>query len=619
MAIQEWQKRNEKKRADAKAKLLELGIARPAEDLTLKYILAEEQGWCCPYTGNHISINGSGTLFPGFDIEHTLPRSRSGDDSLANKTLCDIAFNRETKKDRMPSELANHDEIMTRLSPWLDKIEELKALKKKQARIAKDFPKENPEARSRARQKFLVTKLELKYWEDKYHRFTKKPEDITPSFINRQLIDTGIMTRHAVALLKTVYSDVYPVNGQAVAFARKLWKVQGEDEIKDRSDHTHHAKDAIVIAALSRDRFQKICTELKADDERKNPKANVAPPFAGFAQAVYDATASIPVKHVTRHNELKQTRYKTPRRLSGLTKGADNKPITRKPASGSTVRGQLHKETFYGKIRKPGETQSVCVIRKELTSVNFPQASALDKIIDPAVRKAIQNEITRRGGDFKKAIDSAVAEGTFRLPGERGAHIKKVRVEATAVKNPQIVRQHTATPSKHAYKNTYWVESAGYSNFRLAVYEHSTSLPEKNETEFIAENLLKAVQDNVRPPKIGGTFIGYVFPGTMAILRGTEKGGKPLLYKVVAFGNMENERRITLRLHTEARRSVDLGKDLGEAGKNKAGESCIDRQIPHPLLRLQIGFAWSSFFFEGIHFKMGLTGVTTFTSQESGD
>ena len=58
------------------------------------------------------------------------------------------------------------------------------------------------------------------------------------------------MTRHAVALLKSVYADVYPVNGQAVAFARKLWKVQDEDAVKDRSDHTHHAKDAMVIAAL---------------------------------------------------------------------------------------------------------------------------------------------------------------------------------------------------------------------------------------------------------------------------------------------------------------------------------------------------------------------------------
>ena len=610
MAIQVRQKQNEKKHADAKAKLQEHGIANPAEDLILKYVLAEEQGWVCPYTGKHISINGGGSLFPGFDIEHTIPRSRSGDDSQANKTLCDIAFNRDTKKGRMPSELSNHEEIMTRLRLWLDKIEELKKLKEKQAKTAKGISKENPEARSKARQKLLVTKLELKYWEDKYCRFTKVPEDVTPSFMNRQLVDTGIMTRHAVALLKTVYPDVYPVNGQAVAFARKLWKVQGEDEIKDRADHTHHAKDAMVIAALSRDRFQKICTELKADDERKNQKLNVAPPFAGFAQAVYEATVAIPVKHVTRHNELKQTR-RTSTRLSSPKKTEKGK-ITRAPTAGSTIRGQLHKETFYGKIKKPGETETVCVIRKELTSVNFQQASALEKIIDPAVRKAIRDEIARRGGDFKKAIDAGVEEGTFKLPGERGATIKKLRIEATAVKNPQNLRQHAATPSKHDYKNPYWVESGGNSNFRLAVYENHIPLSTKKENEFIAENLLKHVQKDVRSPKDGSTRTGYVLPGTMAIVRGTEKDGKPLIYKVVAFGNMENERRITLRLHREARCSVDLSKDLSEAGKNKAGESSIDKEHPHPLLRLQIGSAWSSFLFEGIHFKMGLDGEIEF-------
>jgi hypothetical protein len=73
-------------------------------------------------------------------------------------------------------------------------------------------------------------------------------------------------------------------------------------------DHTQHAKDARVIAALSRDRFQQICAELKADDERKNPKIIVTPPFAEFAPTVFKTTQGVLVKHVTRHNELKQTK-----------------------------------------------------------------------------------------------------------------------------------------------------------------------------------------------------------------------------------------------------------------------------------------------------------------------
>lgn len=612
MAIQEWQKQNEKKRANARAELQKY-TSNITEELVLKYILAEEQKRICLYTGRVINIEE--LIEGGVDIEHTIPRSRSGDDSQANKTLCDAAFNRDIKKGQMPFELPNHDEILTYIRPWLDTIEELKKLRGKQSKAVKSVPKDNPEARARARQRLLVTKLNLKYWEDKYHRFTKRPDEITPSFINRQLVDTGIMTRHAVALLKTVYRDVYPVNGQAVAFARKLWKVQGEDAVKDRTDHRHHAKDAMVIAALSRDRFHKICTELKADDERKNPKVAVEPPFAGFAQTVFETTQGILVKHVTRHNELKQTKRKSIR-LSSPKKTRIG-TITRAPTGGDTVRGQLHKDTFYGKIRKPGETETVCVVRKDLNSSNFPDEKALKKIIDSAVCKAITDEIARRGGEFKKAMDAAVAEGTFKLPGERGAIIKKVRVEATTVKNPQFVRARTVTPSKHDYKNAYWAESGTDSYFRLAVYKQPNEKPVSKACEFIAENLLKHVKGIIRPPADGNVRIGYIRPGAMAIVRGTEKTDALLLYKVVAFDNMETERRIMLRLHTEARGSVELSEALGEAGKNKKGESSIDRERPHLLLRLQIGYAWDSLLFEGIHFKMDLNGDITYRPDAS--
>lgn len=612
MAIQEWQKQNEKKRADAYAELQKY-TGNITDDLVLKYILAEEQNWTCLYTGRKISMKD--LIEGGFDIEHTIPRSRSGDDSQANKTLCDTAFNRETKKGQMPSELANHEEILTRIGPWLNAITDLKKLRGKQSKAVKSVPKDNPEVRAKARQRLLITKLNLKYWEDKYHRFTKRPDEITPSFINRQLVDTGVMTRHAVALLKTVYRDVYPVNGQAVAFARKLWKVQGEDAVKDRTDHRHHAKDAMVIAALSRDRFHKICTELKTDDERKNPKIVVEPPFPGFAQTVFETTQGILVKHVTRHNELKQTKRKSIRLSS--PKQTRIGTITRAPTGGDTVRGQLHKETFYGKIRKPGETETVCVVRKELNSSNFSDTKVLEKIIDPAVRKAITDEIARRGGDFKKAMDAAVAEGTFKLPGERGALIKKVRVEATTVKNPQVVRVRTVTPSRHDYKNAYWAESGADSNFRLAVYKRPNEKSASKAYEFIAENLLKYVKEAIKSQGDDSVRIGYIRPGAMAIVRGTEKTEAPLLYKVVAFGNMETEKRITLRLHTEARGSVDLGKALGEAGASRYGESTIDKKRPHLLLRLQIGYAWDSLLFEGIHFKMDLNGDITYRPDAS--
>ena len=59
-----------------------------------------------------------------FDIEHTVPRARGGDNSQMNKTLCESRFNRELKRDKLPSELPNHADVMARIDEfgWPEKI-----------------------------------------------------------------------------------------------------------------------------------------------------------------------------------------------------------------------------------------------------------------------------------------------------------------------------------------------------------------------------------------------------------------------------------------------------------------------------------------------------------------
>lgn len=84
----------------------------PTENEILKYQLWEEQNHQCLYTGKMISVADFIGANPKFDIEHTLPRAAGGDDSQVNKTLCDSRFNREVKKAHLPSELANHAEIL---------------------------------------------------------------------------------------------------------------------------------------------------------------------------------------------------------------------------------------------------------------------------------------------------------------------------------------------------------------------------------------------------------------------------------------------------------------------------------------------------------------------------
>ena len=99
----------------------------PNEDEILKYILWEEQMHRCIYTGNQIDISDFVGANPKYDIEHTIPRSRGGDDSQLNKTLCESRFNREIKRTKLPTELSNYDEIMVHVvqQGWETKIKNL--------------------------------------------------------------------------------------------------------------------------------------------------------------------------------------------------------------------------------------------------------------------------------------------------------------------------------------------------------------------------------------------------------------------------------------------------------------------------------------------------------------
>src|SRR5690606_30060113 len=103
-----------------------------------KYHLWKEQGYQCMYTGKFIKLSD---LFNEniIDFEHTVPRSKSFDNSLANLTVCYHDYNRTVKKNQIPTQLLNYDKeynfggslgkckpIKPRLSAWEEKIERIK-------------------------------------------------------------------------------------------------------------------------------------------------------------------------------------------------------------------------------------------------------------------------------------------------------------------------------------------------------------------------------------------------------------------------------------------------------------------------------------------------------------
>ncbi len=620
MAYAIWQKQREEQRQEARARLAEMDCPNPSDTDILRYILWQEQGLKCLYTG--VAINQRDLLSAAFDVEHTIPRCRSGNNSQANLTLCSHAYNCQRKKGRIPAECDNFDEIQVRLKPWQDKVADLEAVYLNQQKIARNTPADNLEARARNRQKALVTRFELNYWRDKVAAFAQDAERLTEGFLNRQLVDTGIISRHAIALLRTVYRRTYPVNGTAVAWARHGWGVQKITEKKERSSHLHHAIDAMVIAGLDRNRFNSICAYCK-DDGEKDYEA-IFPekfhPFPDFAQAVFNTGESILVKHLPRHVEMKQT-TRCAVRLAKAHHLQDGRTLSKVAARGDTVRGQLHKDSFYGCIRNP-ETggQKAFVIRKLLTAESFAVLSDLDKIVDPAIRQIVQDEVQRRiadGASFKKAMD----EGGFKMPS--GVPIKKVRIRAETVSDPLRLQSHVFA-SRHDYKNPYYAVSAEGSNFRLALFKREVR--GKIKYEFMADSLLDWARRSTEAEEPHrrtdlGEFVGYVQPGRMALVY--ENSPEELnilptreminrLYKVVKFDSQGG--RITLIHHTEARSSKDLAVYLKMVGKNPMGESSPNIDSPHEMLRVSPSVYMAHMLFEGIHFDMDLAGNISFRS-----
>lgn len=447
LAYEAWQKERETLRNKCAEKIREHGID-PTDDLIRRYILWQEQHERCLYTGKKI---GWADLLNGVDIEHTIPRSRSGDNSMENLTLCFAEYNRNIKVGRLPSECINYDSAVGCYEIPILKNLEIAGWFEKVTRLEKDYEnaksaakaKTQPEARAAARQKALKYRFELEYWRAKIGAFKITAEDIDGGFSRRQLVDTGVMSRHAVFLLKSVYAKVYSRNGKVTAYAREAWGIQNIDTAKDRSSHVHHAIDAMVLAALTGQVYQQITTAFRNDEETmyahaKKSNANPAAyPWQTFPYDVQKTAEQILIRHLFRHNETKQT-YRNSVVLANPLKLADGSTVRKVKAAGDTVRGRLHEDTCYGKIKDPVDGLEKCVLRKSLNADSFKSIADFEKIVDKQVREAVIEQIRQRMDDGK-TFNDAFAEDIRMLSadgGFNGPPVKKVRCFATGVMTP---------------------------------------------------------------------------------------------------------------------------------------------------------------------------------------
>lgn len=527
--IQDYQNENRKFREDAIKEIKKLYFedckkeVEPTEEDILRYQLWTEQGKCEIYEqGNNISICDIIGSNPVYDIEHTIPRSISQDNSQMNKTLCSQRFNREIKKQKMPFELTNHLEILPRIAHWKEEADNLSREIDIISRSIKAAATKEAKDKKIRRRHYLALKRD--YLKGKYERFVW--EEPRVGFKNSQIPDTGIITKYAQAYLKSYFKRVESVKGGMVAEFRKQWGIQESfiDENgfkqykeKDRSKHTHHTIDAITIACMTKDKYDVLAHAWKLEDEQNKKEAKAiieqAKPWKTFKEDLLKIEEEILVSHYTPDNVKKQSKKIIRVRgkkqyVAEIERDVNGKAVPKKDSNGKTIcklgkdgkklprlqqgdtiRGSLHQDSIYGAIKNPLNTEEIrYVIRKDLESL---KANDIENIVDESVKEKIKEAVAN-----KVLLLSSNAQQKNKLDGkvwmnqEKQVPINKVRIYANSVKNPLEIKEHSLlSRSRHEHKQKVYGQND--ENYAMAIYE----LDGKREFELINNfNLAKLIK-----------------------------------------------------------------------------------------------------------------------------
>lgn len=402
--------------------------ASPTKAEIEKYKLWGEQNHLCPYTGETIPLS---KLFNGeYDVDHIIPKSRYFDDSMANKTICRRAVNKD-KNNRTALEYIQ-DGTHTPEITLLTQEEYIK-------RVKATF-------RGKKRAYFLM-------------------EEPPENFVSRQLNDTKYITRKILELLKPVSSNekdpIVATGGKVTSELKAIWgltermkqllrgrferleKITGEkwvEEVKSengknilhlrnfekRIDHRHHTLDAIIVACTSRSHIQYFNTlnAQSKDDAEKNKYRNkiwgekrMRLPWQGFHEDVNTALEATIISFRANKSILQKGKNKYQKYIqeNNVWKKA---LVSQTGENLWTLKYPLHKETMLG-ITK----------RIEYKAVSIKEAFHSPGLIaEKRIRKHIQKLITEAGNDLKKAEKNYKSNP---LLDEKGNSVSKVIIRQT--------------------------------------------------------------------------------------------------------------------------------------------------------------------------------------------
>jgi len=389
----------------------DFGIKNPTRNDIIRYRLYEElraNGHKTLYTNQHIPL---GKLFSKeIEIEHIIPKAKLFDDSFSNKTL---AFSKPNKDKGNSTAM---DFIQDKFS---DDVEDYKS------RVEKLYNNGKGAFSKAKRNKLLM-----------------EEKDIPDGFIERDLRDSQYIAKKAKQMLEKVVRTVNTTTGSITSKLREDWdlinvmqelslpkfkaidenlieKIERKDgtfktRIKDwskRSDHRHHAMDALTVAFTTYDHVQYLNNlntvrqldgtavaheksklygiknkVTKVYEYKNGRKRKFIPPMTNFREEAKKHIENILISFKARNKVVTRNINKT--KIKGKDKYNTKMQLT--------PRGQLHKETIYGRIKE-------VVVKEEKVNAKFNEVK-INQITKPKYQEALLRRLQEFNGDTKKAF-----------------------------------------------------------------------------------------------------------------------------------------------------------------------------------------------------------------------
>ncbi len=377
----------------------EFGITKVTRNDIIRFKLWEElesNGYKTIYTNTYIPREK--IFSKEFDIEHIVPKALVFDDSFSNKTLSVREVNLK-KSNETAYDFLNIFLDKNKFNQYLSRVETM----------YKDGG----------------------FSKAKYSKLLKKASELSEGFIERDLRNSQYIAKKATQMLQEIVRTVSATSGSITDRLRNDWQLintmkdlnmpkyeklglveiiegkngQEEKRIKDwtkRNDHRHHAMDALTVA-FTKPAYIQYLNNLHARKDKSGAIYGIEQNnLHRNKKGKLVFTSPMPIGEFRRESK---------RHLEGILISfkAKNKVVTRNKnkikikgrdkfftKTELTPRGQLHKETIYGKSSK-------YVTKEEKLGGKFDMAK-IKLVAKKIYREALLYRLEEYKGDAKKAF-----------------------------------------------------------------------------------------------------------------------------------------------------------------------------------------------------------------------